>query len=72
MKPRTAASRCPTCGARAMRPTERDVEVRVGKRVVVVRGVSIEECSACGERLYDLAALHRIGDAKRAARRHAA
>ena len=73
MKPSSSPIRCPTCGARAMRRVQRDVETRVGKRTVVVKDVEVEECERCNERLYDLQALHRIADAKRGSwRRRAA
>jgi len=72
MKATTGAIQCPTCGARAMRRVERDVTVRAGKRTIVVHAIAIEECSKCGERMYDLAAFRRIEDAKRNTRRRRA
>lgn len=56
--------RCPTCGRQALRRVRRSAETRVRNRVVVVRGIAVEECSCCGERLYDLAALARIRAAR--------
>lgn len=50
----------------------RDVTARAGKRTVIVRAVEVEECVKCGERLFDLAALRRIADEKRNARRRRA
>jgi YgiT-type zinc finger domain-containing protein len=51
----------------------RDVEIAVGHKRVVVRRVAAEECPICGERLYDLAALRRIREARQKRRRgHAA
>ena len=59
------ASRCPTCGRAAMRRVIRDVTTRRAARSIVVNAVEIEECAHCGERLYDLAALRRLQDARR-------
>jgi YgiT-type zinc finger domain-containing protein len=73
MKRKGQASRCPTCGRLALRPKERTVSTRVGKREVKVPDIPVEECSICGERLYDLAALRRIAAARaHASRGHAA
>jgi YgiT-type zinc finger domain-containing protein len=58
--------RCPTCGAPGMRRVARDVTTRAGRRAVIVRGVEVEECQRCGERLYDLAALHALRESRRA------
>jgi YgiT-type zinc finger domain-containing protein len=62
---RKSASRCPTCGKAAMKPVARDVTTQRGGKSVVVKNVAVEECSQCGERLYDLAALRRLAEASR-------
>jgi YgiT-type zinc finger domain-containing protein len=64
----TKAFRCVTCGHRTMRRVVRDVVTHSGKRRTVVSNIEIDECSHCGERLYDLEALKQIR-AKRTARR---
>lgn len=64
--------RCPTCAKKGLRSVMRNVKTRVGKRAITVRGVPVEECPHCGERLYDLAALARIREARAASRRRRA
>ncbi len=65
---RTRLPACPTCGRRALRRQSCDVRTRVGRKILVVRGVEAEVCSACGERLYDLAALRQLRRARALAR----
>jgi YgiT-type zinc finger domain-containing protein len=55
-----------------MRRVVREVETRVGLRRMVVPDIEVEECGRCGERLYDLAALRKIRDARGPARRRRA
>jgi len=62
---KTANSRCPTCGRTAMHRVVRDVTTRRTGKAIVVKDVEVEECAHCGERLYDLTALRRLGDAQR-------
>ena len=69
MKGGKVGIRCPTCGRAAMVRRTRDVEARAGRKVIVVRGIEVEECSRCGERLYDLTALRRIREARQKGRR---
>jgi YgiT-type zinc finger domain-containing protein len=52
-----------------MRRVVRDVSTRAGRRAVVAKGVEVEECPRCGERLYDLAALRAVRESRRAAKR---
>jgi YgiT-type zinc finger domain-containing protein len=66
---KTATIRCPTCGRPGVRRVTRDVATRIGATELVVRGVEVDECPSCGERLYDLAALRRIRAARRPPRR---
>jgi YgiT-type zinc finger domain-containing protein len=65
MKKAANAARCPTCGLRGMVRVSRSVLSRVGSATVVVRGVVVDLCPHCGERLYDLAALRRIRAGRR-------
>lgn len=58
---------CPTCHKATMVRVTRDVRSRHGRRVLLVTDVDVDECPRCGERLYDLAALRRIRDARRGA-----
>jgi YgiT-type zinc finger domain-containing protein len=60
---------CPTCGRRSVQPVIRTVTTHVSGRAVQVPGVALEECSSCGERLYDLAALHQLAAARTQRRR---
>lgn len=63
------SAKCPTCGRRSMQPAVRTVITYVGSRQIKVAGVSLEECTACGERLYDLAALRKLAAARAKPRR---
>jgi YgiT-type zinc finger domain-containing protein len=56
--------RCPTCGAAGMARVVRDVKTLRGRRPVIVKGVEVEECRRCGERLYDLTALRKLAAAR--------
>jgi len=64
-----SAAKCPTCGRRTLRPAVRTVLTRRGSRKITVPDVPVEECSACGERTYDLSALRKIAAARSSARR---
>ena len=73
MRRRIRAAWCPTCGRLAMLPAVRAISTHAGDRKVRVAGVRLEECTSCGERLYDLAALRRLAAARTGTRRgHAA
>jgi len=63
------AKRCPTCGQLAMRRVVRSIETTVGGKRTEVPNIEVEECGACGERLYDLIALRKIREARGPARR---
>jgi YgiT-type zinc finger domain-containing protein len=52
-----------------MRRVVRDIATRRDRRAVVVKGVVVEECRRCGERLYDLAALRALREARRSVKR---
>ena len=58
-------TRCPTCGRSAVHAAVRDVTTRRSGRPIVVKAVAIEECAHCGERLFDLAALRKLEEARR-------
>jgi len=55
---------CPSCGRFTVYRVSRDVHTKVGKEEIVIKRVSIEECSHCGERLYDMAAMRQIRTAR--------
>jgi YgiT-type zinc finger domain-containing protein len=65
--PNLSEIRCPTCGEKGLRAVARSVTTKAGKRTITVRGVAVEECPRCGERLYDPAALRKIREAREAA-----
>jgi YgiT-type zinc finger domain-containing protein len=56
---------CPTCGRGRMERVSREINTRVGRKTITVSDVEVEECPKCSERLYDLAALRRIRQARR-------
>jgi YgiT-type zinc finger domain-containing protein len=51
------------------RRVRRVVRTKVGRLELVVRGVELDECPVCGERLYDLAVLARIREVRERASR---
>ena len=69
MTRKRSAVRCPTCGRLTLRPAVRTVLTRRGSRKFPVPDVRGEDCSACGERRYDLSALRKIAAARSSARR---
>ena len=62
------ATRCPRCGRLSMKKVLRAIETKAGRKRMVVPDIEVEECQRCGERLYDLAALRKIRDARGPAR----
>ncbi len=72
MKQHRSRTRCPTCGHAAMERVSRTVTTKAGRRTISVPDVEVEECSHCGERLYDLPALATIRRARETARRRSA
>lgn len=52
--------KCPTCGSRKIRRVRRDVTIDVGPIHFVTPAVEFDECPACGEQLFDLAAMEKI------------
>jgi YgiT-type zinc finger domain-containing protein len=62
-------ARCPTCGRHSIQPKVATVITHVGRREVQVPDVALEECTACGERLYDLAAMRTLAAARAHRRR---
>jgi YgiT-type zinc finger domain-containing protein len=51
---------CPTCGSRRIRSIKRDIESKHGGKPFVARGIEIEECPNCGERLFSPESLEEI------------
>ena len=72
MKRQEPVIRGPTCGQSAMRPVLRTIVTRLGQRRISVPHVKVEECTRCGERLYDLGALAALRQARQTARRGSA
>jgi len=72
MKRGQSQIRCPTCGHPTMKPVLRTVVTKLGRRSISVPNVRVDECVKCGERLYDLAALAVLRQARHAARRGSA
>ena len=64
--------RCPTCGAPGMCRVLRPITTRRGRRSIIVKGVEVDECDKCGERLYDLIALRRLAEKSPRSRRQPA
>lgn len=71
-KASTRGHKCPTCGRYSMRRAIRKVAVRVGRSRLEVPRIPVEECGHCGERLYDLAALHALREWRDLHGRHTA
>lgn len=60
---------CPTCGSKRIRRVRSNWTGEVGGRDCVVQDLEFHECPACGERLYDHAAMQRIEQLARTRRR---
>jgi len=54
---------CALCGAKRVRRRRVSVRLRTGGTVT---GVEADVCEACGERYYDLAAMHKLQAAAKA------
>ena len=52
--------RCTKCGSKRIRPVKRDVESRRGGTPYVAKGIEVEECPDCGERLLSADAILAI------------
>ena len=55
---------CPTCGQKTLRRHKRDIRGTYKGRPYVARNVEVEDCSNCGERLFDLEAMRKIESAR--------
>lgn len=55
---------CPTCGRGRMERVSREITTRMGRKTIIVSDVEVDECPKCSERLYDMAALRRIRQAR--------
>ena len=51
---------CPTCGSKRIRRVKRDLTSRRGGETYVARGIVVEECPDCGERLFSPESLDAI------------
>lgn len=58
MKP--VLSKCPTCGSNKIQVIRSDYATKVQGREVVVPDLERQECSDCGEVLFDCAAMERL------------
>lgn len=65
---------CPICGSKRIRRVKRNIESNRGGRAFIAHGIEIEQCPACGERLFGPEALAQIesqrpGETKRTGRK---
>jgi len=63
VKPITSSAkiaRCPTCGSRAIHRVRKTVKRTHAGRTYMVPNLAFWECPACGERVYDRAAMRQI------------
>lgn len=51
---------CPTCGSKHIRRVRRDVTREFHGKAYTVPAVEFEECSDCGEKLYDHDAMQKV------------
>lgn len=67
---------CPICGSNRIRLVKRDIKGNRNGHPYIARGIEIEECPNCGERLFSPEALDaidaQIAPAKRAKQRKSA
>lgn len=59
---------CPTCGSKRIRKVTRDVTFRRRGQTVTIKGVEVEECPDCGERLFGPGSFDSIDEQMRAAK----
>lgn len=60
----TPISTCPTCGSTQIRRVKRDIESKRGPAPYTARGIEVDECPACGERIFGPEALAAIAAQK--------
>ncbi|MBI1850283.1 MAG: type II toxin-antitoxin system MqsA family antitoxin [Planctomycetes bacterium] len=53
-------TRCPTCGSRRIKLVRRDFKREFRGRAYTVPKLAFHECAACGEKVFDPAAVRRI------------
>jgi YgiT-type zinc finger domain-containing protein len=51
---------CPTCGSRRIRRVRRAIPSKRGGEPFTARGIPVDECPDCGERLFSPKALDQI------------
>jgi len=60
MKDKFQIKTCPTCGSNKIRLVVKDVIRKYKGQTYTVPGVELYECSNCGEKVYDQAAIRKI------------
>ena len=63
---------CPTCGSKKIRRKVIDLQMTVKGRTKTVRGLELEVCPVCGEKLFDAEASAKVDRAFHLAKRKAA
>ncbi|MBM4018169.1 MAG: YgiT-type zinc finger protein [Planctomycetes bacterium] len=58
-------TRCPTCGGRNLRLLRSALKTKVEGRVATVPAVERQQCSDCGEVVFDCAAMERLESYRR-------
>ena len=59
---------CPMCGSKRVRKVKRDVQVRRRGQSFMAKGIPVEECPTCGERLFGPASFAAIDEQLHAAK----
>ncbi len=57
-------TKCPTCASRKIKVIRSDFNTKAQGRTVVVADLERQECSDCGEILFDCAAMERLEAAR--------
>ena len=61
MKPLVITT-CPTCGSKRIRAVKRDMTITRRGQAYDVKGIPVEDCPACGERLFGMRSFAAIDE----------
>jgi YgiT-type zinc finger domain-containing protein len=57
-------TKCPICASKRIRRVRQDIKGTFHGKLYIARGVEVEECPNCGERLFDLHAMAKLEAAR--------
>jgi YgiT-type zinc finger domain-containing protein len=62
-------TKCPICASKRIPRVRKDIKGTFHGKPYIARGVEFEECSNCGERLFDLTAMAKLEAARHESQR---